>query len=475
MTRGWVEDRSLPVAVLRHLQGLGLDIAYQPITDLGSGRVVGVESLARFSGEPPVSPDIWFRRAEEVGLRSELEEKAISIALERLAEVPNNAYVTVNCSPAVACSGALDRLLAGRPLDRIIVEITEGERIAEYAALNGALADLRARGLRIAIDDAGAGFAGMAHMVELRPDIIKLDIELTRNIDTDKHRRALVRSLVAYAGAVGAAIIAEGIETDRELRALQGLGVHFGQGYLLGRPGQLPAGFRKVHLPSHHLRRLPRPRVGRMLAAVAVALMLAVPTAALADNAQPGNPLWSAKLKLETLRVLLAGNEYQRVSLHLEFAARRADELNALLEKPGGVGHAIAVIANLDENTRDALVEAGDLARRGGPAGIESTVRDAVLRRVASANRALAGACSVHSNGTCAAARKTLDGLTIVAAPHAPSKPPVAAAAAARTTTHAAASNVPAAKKSGTASKASPKPNATHGKPAQPANGKKSH
>lgn len=475
MAQGWVEDRSLPVAVLGLLQGLGLDIHYQPITDLASGRVVGVESLARFSAEPGGSPEIWFRRAEEVGMRQELEAKAIAIALERLADVPKGAYVTVNCSPAVACSGALDRLLAGRPLDRIIVEITEGERIAEYETLNDALAGLRARGLRIAIDDAGAGFAGMAHMVELRPDVIKLDIELTRNIDTDKHRRALVRSLVAYASAVGATIVAEGIETDRELRALQKLGVHFGQGYLLGRPGQLPrGGFRKVHLPTHHVQRLQRPRIGRALAAAVVALLLAVPTAALADNAQPGNPLWPVKLKLESLRVMLARSEYQRVSLHLEFAGRRADELSALVEARGGAGYVAAVIASLDENTREALIEAEDLVRHGGPAGLGVQVEQAAQRRISTANSALARVCTIRSNGMCAAARKSLDVLSAAAAaPH--RNPP--ATAAAKPATHAH-TPPPQAKTAGATAKTAPShtpgPGPSHGQ-SSPQSAKKAH
>jgi len=409
MQSRWVDDTTPPAAIVRFLQGRGVGVAYQPIADLSSGRVVGVESLARFKAEPPLPPYIWFERAEKVGLRGELEATAISTALDNLSSVPKDTYVSVNCSPAVACSGALEQLLGDLPLDRIIVEITEGEQIDDYKSLNDALASLRARGLRVAIDDAGAGFAGMAHMLEIRPDVIKLDIELTRGIDQDKHRRALVRSLVEYGQAVGATIVAEGIETDEELRALQKLGVGYGQGFFLGRPGDLPpTGFNKIRIPAHRVSRARKPRVVRALVAAAIALLVALPTAALAENAQPGNVLWPVKLKLEDLRLVLARSQQSRLSLHLEFATRRTDELTALAATLDGQRYVSTVVASLNENTRLALEEASYLAGHGGRTDVEALVRATVGRRLETAYQALSTVCTVASNNTCAAARKDL-------------------------------------------------------------------
>jgi EAL domain-containing protein (putative c-di-GMP-specific phosphodiesterase class I) len=112
--------------------------------------------------------------------------------------------------------------------------------VEDYDALVRALDGLRSQGVRVAVDDTGAGYAGLAHILRLRPDIIKLDIDLTRGIDADPVRRALAASLVAFGGDIGATITAEGIETGEELEALRTLGVTCGQGYYLARPGPLP-------------------------------------------------------------------------------------------------------------------------------------------------------------------------------------------------------------------------------------------
>jgi len=125
------------------------------------------------------------------------------------------------------------------PLRRIMIEITEHEPVEDYDALANALAELRARGARIAIDDAGAGFASLRHTLLLSPDTIKLDISLTRGIDADRGKRALARALISFAEEMRMDIVAEGIETERELETLLGLGAQLGQGFFLARPRRL--------------------------------------------------------------------------------------------------------------------------------------------------------------------------------------------------------------------------------------------
>jgi len=144
-------------------------------------------------------------------------------------------------TPAARLSAAievLDAVLAGalRPL---ALEVTEHAPVEDYAVLRDALAPLRKSGIRLAIDDAGAGYSSLQHIIQLRPDIIKLDMSLTKSIDSDQARRALASALTFFAREVGSVIVAEGIETEAELATLQRLDVSRGQGYLLGRPGDL--------------------------------------------------------------------------------------------------------------------------------------------------------------------------------------------------------------------------------------------
>ncbi|HVA44728.1 MAG TPA: EAL domain-containing protein [Acidimicrobiales bacterium] len=239
------------------LDGTGLTMVFQPIVDLSGAAVAGFEALARFSPEPVRTPDLWFADAAEAGLGVELELTAITAALGALGRVPGAAYLSINASAETACSAALAARLAQVDLSRVVLEITEHAAVANYEALSAALRPLRAAGLRLAVDDAGAGVASLHHILELAPELIKMDISLTRGIDTSPARAALATALVSFGRATQAAILAEGIETPAEFDALGRLGVSYGQGYLLGRPGPLPAA-----LPAHSTVRPRRARVG---------------------------------------------------------------------------------------------------------------------------------------------------------------------------------------------------------------------
>jgi EAL domain-containing protein (putative c-di-GMP-specific phosphodiesterase class I) len=175
-----------------------------------------------------------------MGRGAELEVTAIGAALAQLDRLPADAFLAVNASPATASTPELDSVLARYPAERIVLELTEHTRVADYDTLLVALDHLRDRGVRIAVDDTGAGYAGFQHLLRLRPEILKLDTTLTRGIDADPVRRALAAALVTFAAEIDATIIAEGIEITGELATLGHLGIPWGQGYHLARPAALP-------------------------------------------------------------------------------------------------------------------------------------------------------------------------------------------------------------------------------------------
>jgi EAL domain-containing protein (putative c-di-GMP-specific phosphodiesterase class I)/DNA-binding NarL/FixJ family response regulator len=214
-------------------------MVFQPICQLDRSDVVGYESLARFDVEPYRPPNVWFSEAEDVGLGVDLELVAVRLALAALPSLPDDAFLTLNVSPEAVMSERLTSLLAPHDAARLVLEITEHAQVADYDRLLDVLTKLRATGVRLAVDDAGAGFASLHHILLLRPDVIKLDISLVRDIHTDPIKRALASSLVTFAREIGSTITAEGIETPDELTTLVDLGVPWGQGYHLGRPGAL--------------------------------------------------------------------------------------------------------------------------------------------------------------------------------------------------------------------------------------------
>ncbi|KCZ63600.1 hypothetical protein HY36_13990 [Hyphomonas atlantica] len=213
-------------------------IAYQPIVDLGQMHPSGYEALCRFSAEPYRTPDVWFDEAAKVGLSVELELASIRQAVEKIGEIAPDQYISVNVSPSTVISGQFAETFLKLPLDRIVLEITEHAVIEDYDRFTRVLRPLRHAGLRLAVDDAGAGHSSLRHIVQLNPDYVKVDMSLTRNVDQDLARRALIGALLFYTRETSAHIIAEGIETEAELNTLKLLGVRRGQGYLLGRPSQ---------------------------------------------------------------------------------------------------------------------------------------------------------------------------------------------------------------------------------------------
>jgi EAL domain-containing protein (putative c-di-GMP-specific phosphodiesterase class I) len=213
-----------------------LTMVFQPIVEIERQSVVGVEALARFEGDPPQTPDHWFADAHLVGLGVELELCAVRKACASLDLLPAEWDLAVNVGPETIMSPALTEILAGYDPHRIVVELTEQRRVLDYPGLLSTLQRLRRAGCRFAVDDAGAGFASLSHILKLAPNFIKLDRDLVAGINFDPVRRVLVGALMTFATDTGSQIIAEGVENQEEMDALQCLGVRLFQGFLIRRP-----------------------------------------------------------------------------------------------------------------------------------------------------------------------------------------------------------------------------------------------
>jgi EAL domain-containing protein (putative c-di-GMP-specific phosphodiesterase class I) len=203
----------------------------QPIVRLSDMKCRGFEALARFDTNPYRSPDKWFLEAILTGRGVELEVEAVRVALRSLLLLPSTCSLSVNVSPQCLNSDELSDLLSKQDPSQIVLELTEHAEIENYNSLIQSVQKFKKMGYKIAVDDAGAGYSSLSHIVQIQPDLIKMDISLTRNIHQDKARRALAKALVFFATETDAQIVAEGIETVDEMKTLTRLGVDFGQGY----------------------------------------------------------------------------------------------------------------------------------------------------------------------------------------------------------------------------------------------------
>jgi EAL domain-containing protein (putative c-di-GMP-specific phosphodiesterase class I)/CheY-like chemotaxis protein len=217
------------------------DVVFQPIVVLDSREIVGYEALSRFAPEPHRPPNEWFAEAHEVGLGPELELAAIRLACHRSRALPGGMFMAVNVSPATTERPELLALLGSCRMDEVILEVTEHAPVDDYRRFRVAIARVRELGARLAIDDAGAGFSSLRHILELDAELIKLDGSLTRSLEDDPRRRSLASALIEFGRESGASVLAEHIESELQLIELRRLGVEYGQGFHLGRPQRLPA------------------------------------------------------------------------------------------------------------------------------------------------------------------------------------------------------------------------------------------
>lgn len=232
-----VRQQEVHERICRVLNSDALSMVFQPIYDLDRGAIGGFESLSRFSATPTRSPDLWFNDAHAVGLGVELELKAIERALQVMPQLAEGLDLAVNASPETILDPRLEKLLADTGgVEHVVLEITEHAAVERYEEIASRLKPYRDRGLQIAVDDAGAGYASFRHILNLEPDRIKLDMSLTRDIDIDPARRALAAALIHFSADTGSTLVAEGVETAAEAATLIELGVEKAQGYFLGRP-----------------------------------------------------------------------------------------------------------------------------------------------------------------------------------------------------------------------------------------------
>jgi len=228
-------------AILRNNQ---IRMLFQPIYDFKNGTVMAWEALARGPrGSEFEAPSILFDFAEQFGHLFALEQACRSKAIETVGTLAHGQRLFLNIHPRTVADPtfAPGRTLAllqrhGLTPDNIVFEITERHSIKDFTDFHKTLDHYRSQGFKIAVDDAGTGYSGLSTIATLKPDFIKVDMSLVRDVDKDSVRRALMETMVTLAGRIGSEIIAEGIETKAEACALAEIGVHFGQGYFLSRP-----------------------------------------------------------------------------------------------------------------------------------------------------------------------------------------------------------------------------------------------
>ncbi|SQD98723.1 MULTISPECIES: EAL domain-containing protein [unclassified Parafrankia] len=279
--RGGADDDHIRSVIAQVIARGGPVMVFQPVFDLPTHGLVGAEALARFPtfpappGEPAgdlgeetgdqaggaageeaddrsaagpyfgdLPPDRWFAHAASVGMGIDLELAAIRAAVAELPRFPRGLSLAVNASPATIASGRLGELLAVTAADQLIVEITERDGIHDLPGTLARLYELRDMGVRIAVDNVGVAYASLRRLVQILPDVVKMNRWLTTDVGADAARRALVEALVHFSRQIGACLVAEGIQRADELRVLTAAGVDQGQGEFLGPPGPLP-------LPAH--------------------------------------------------------------------------------------------------------------------------------------------------------------------------------------------------------------------------------
>lgn len=234
-----VQERRREAAIRERLQPIlrsgELNIVLQPIVALADGSRVGAEALSRFPAEWGQPPDEVFAEATSIGIGVELELLAFRRAAEQIADI--SGYLAINFSPETLLDDRCQSLLAGLPTGRVILELSEHDPVEDYDVLATALDPLRQQGLRLAIDDVGAGFSSLRHILLTSPDVIKLDRSIVAGAATDSVLRRLVHSLVDFGHEAGAGVVAEGVETRDDAVALRTAGVDFVQGWYFARPG----------------------------------------------------------------------------------------------------------------------------------------------------------------------------------------------------------------------------------------------
>lgn len=253
-----VTDPQLVERIHRMIDDRSLVTVFQPIVVSTTGATLGFEALSRFAHiEPNSPPQTWFARADQTGLGIELEILAAEMALDMATVLPGHGYVSLNLSPAAIATDRLGAMLgySGWPANRTVVEIAGPISPGDHVRFADNLSRLRHAGTRIAIGYTGSGPADFGRILSMRPDLIKVDRSLVTHADTDQSHRAVIAAGVGLAHELGAVVIAEGVQTTEELKALQTLGVDAVQGFLIGEPDLAGAWASRLRRPTDAHRR----------------------------------------------------------------------------------------------------------------------------------------------------------------------------------------------------------------------------
>lgn len=233
-----VQERRREAAIRDRLQPIldanGPVVVFQPIVALVDGAREGVEALSRFPSEWDQAPDEVFFDAASIGLGVELEVSAVRRAAGELSRF--SGYLAINLSPATLLDARGQEMLHELDAGRIMLELSEHDPVEDYVALRESLAPFRERGMRLAIDDVGAGFSSLRHILMTSPDVIKLDRSIIAGVAHDDVLRTLVKSLTDFAHGAGSLVVGEGVETREDAITLRRAGVDYGQGWYFARP-----------------------------------------------------------------------------------------------------------------------------------------------------------------------------------------------------------------------------------------------
>ncbi|MEA2466055.1 MAG: hypothetical protein QOJ57_181 [Thermoleophilaceae bacterium] len=276
---------------------------FQPIVDLERGEACGYEMLARFVSPIKAPPPVWLEEAARRGLDVQLEAMLIEIGLHAMSWVPETCFLTINVSPRALRSEVVADVLESRiSLEGVVIEVTEQAVVEDYAEFEHVLRALRAAGAAIAVDDAGAGYSSLQHIVALRPQFVKLDRSLVTGLHHDEAKLAVIESLGTFSSRIDAWMIAEGIELPEEMATLQRLRVPLAQGDWLGRPAPAMEPLAEDQRAQIRHGRPPSPtRAG------VAALVERLPPAALSGGAEAIAQLFASNPGLQHVTVLDAG------------------------------------------------------------------------------------------------------------------------------------------------------------------------
>ena len=231
-----LQRRKQRQAIKSLILGKQFDLKVQPIVELATGTIRSAEALCRFHPTPYKTPDKWFAEAQECGFGIDLEIAVMKEAIDLIAQIPEPVSLSINLSPNAVLSDYLLPAVSGVPNGRLVIELTEHTTFQNMERLRHRIAELRTYGIWVALDDLGTGYSSLSTVLELRPDVVKLDRSLIENVDTDPASQSLTTAILKFSLDLGAKVVAEGVERREQVQMLRALGVPYAQGYYFAKP-----------------------------------------------------------------------------------------------------------------------------------------------------------------------------------------------------------------------------------------------